>query len=95
LPLLQPWSWEVDWAVCLLFPIAGMIADIRRSRRIHPAWHWGIATMVGALVVTEAVTYSPVGTSLYSAVTKGSAGASIDPYGFPPPPETPLMTGRK
>jgi hypothetical protein len=95
MPLLQPWSWEVDWAVCLLFPIAGMIADIRRSGRIHPAWHWGIATMVGALVVTEAVTYSPVGTSLYSAVTKGSAGASIDPYGFPPPPETPLMTGRK
>jgi hypothetical protein len=63
LPLLQPWAWEATMAVCLLFPIAGMIADIRRSGRIHPAWHWGIATMVGALVVTEAITYSPLGTS--------------------------------
>jgi hypothetical protein len=25
-------------AVCLLFPITGMIADIRRRGRIHPAW---------------------------------------------------------
>jgi len=93
LPLLQPWAWEAAFVACLLFPIAGMIADIRRSGRIHPAWHWGLATMVGALVLTEAVTYSPVGTSIYAAVTQGSPGASIDPYGFAPPPAGPV-TGR-
>ena len=95
MPLLQPWAWEVDVAVCVLFPIAGVIADIRRSGRIHPAWHWGIATMVGTLVVTEAITYSPLGTSIYSQVTKGSPGASIAPLDFAPPPATSLMTGRK
>jgi hypothetical protein len=78
----------------MLFPLAGVIADIRRSGRIHPAWHWGIATMIGALVVTEAITYSPLGTSIYQAVTKGSPGASIAPLEFARPPAGPLMTGR-
>jgi len=94
LPLLQPWAWEASFAACLLFPIAGIVADVRRSGRIHPAWHWGIATMLGVLVVTEAITYSPVGTSIYEAVTKGSPGASVAPLEFAPPPAGPLMTGR-
>ena len=94
LPLLQPWAWEATMAVCLLFPIAGMIADIRRGGRIHRAWQWGIATMVGALVLTEAITYSPLGTSLYALVTSGTPGAAVDPLAFSPPPAGPLMTGR-
>jgi hypothetical protein len=64
LPLLQPLAWEAAFVAAMLFPVAGVIADIRRSGRIHPAWHWGIATMIGSLVVTEAVTYSPLGTSI-------------------------------
>jgi hypothetical protein len=92
--LLQPWAWETAFAFCLLFPIAGMIADIRRSGRVHPAWQWGMATMIGALVLTEAITYSPVGTALYGAVTKGSPGAAVAPLNFAPPPAGPLMTGR-
>jgi hypothetical protein len=94
MPLLQPWAWEVDVAVCLLFPIAGMIADVRRSGRIHPAWHWGIASIIGAVIVTEAITYSPLGTSIYETVTAGSPGASIAGLDFAPPPGTPLRTGR-
>ncbi len=94
LPLLQPWAWEAAFAATILVPLAGVVADIRRSGRIHPAWHWGIATMIGALVVTEAITYSPLGTSIYEAVTKGSPGASIAPLEFAPPPAGPLVTGR-
>jgi len=78
----------------MLFPIAGVVADIRRSGRIHPAWHWGIATMIGAFVLTEAVTYSPVGTSIYRVVTKGSVGASIAPLAFGVPPAMKPVTGR-
>ena len=85
MPLLQPWAWEAAFAVTMLFPLAGVIADIRRSGRIHPAWHWGIATMIGCLVVTEAITYSPLGTSIYDAVAKGSPGASIGPLDFAEP----------
>jgi hypothetical protein len=94
LPLLQPWAWEAAFAATMLFPIAGVVADIRRSGRIHPAWHWGIATMIGALVVTEAITYSPLGASIYDVATQGSPGASIAPLDFAPPSAGPLMTGR-
>jgi len=92
MPLLQPWAWEVDVAVCMLFPIAGMIADVRRSGRVHPAWQWGLATMVAVLFVTEAITYSPLGASIYATVTKGSPAASIAPLEFAPPPASPLVT---
>jgi hypothetical protein len=94
LPLLQPWAWEASFAACMLFPVAGAVADIRRSGRVHPAWHWGMAVMIGTFVVTEAITYSPVGRSIYLAVTKGSPGASVAPLGFAPPPAGPLVTGR-
>jgi hypothetical protein len=94
LPLLQPWAWEATFAVTLLFPLAGAWADRRRSGLVHPAWFWGIGTMLASLVVVEGLTYSPVGVPIYEAVTKGSPGAEIDPLAFPPPPDGPLMTGR-
>lgn len=94
MPLLQPWAWEATYAVILLFPLAGMWADIRRSGRVHPAWKWGIATIVGSLLLTQAITYSPVGTAIYEKVTEGSRGAAVPPLEFQPPPEGPLMTGR-
>jgi hypothetical protein len=94
LPLLQPWAWEATFAVTLLFPIAGVLSDIRRNGRVHPAWRWGIATMLASFVLTQAIAYSPVGTAIYDKVTEGSRGAAVAPLDFPPPPEGPLMTGR-
>ena len=94
LPLLQPWSWEATFAVIMLFPLAGVWADVRRSGRAHPAWHWGIAVMITTFLLTQAITYSPVGTAIYAAVTEGSRGAAVAPLEFQPPPEGPLMTGR-
>jgi hypothetical protein len=72
-----------------------VVADIRRSGRIHPAWNWGMGTMVAAFALIEIVTYSPVGRSIYLEVTNGSPGAAIAPLDFAPPPAGPLMTGRK
>jgi hypothetical protein len=94
LPLLQPWAWEMTFAVTLLFPLAGVCADLRRCGRMHSAWLWGVGTMLGAFLVVEGLTYSPVGVPIYEAVTEGSPGAAIDPLAFPPPPDGPLMTGR-
>lgn len=94
MPLLQPWAWEWAFAASLLFPLAGAWADLKRSGRVHPAWGCGIATMLAAFVLIEAITYSPIGTEIYSIVTKGSPGASVQPLDFAPPPSMPLMTGR-
>lgn len=95
LPLLQPWAWEATFAVTLLFPVIGAWADRRRDGRAHPAWAWGVAAILAAFVVTQAVTYGPAGTALYEAATEGSRGADVPPLAFPPPPEGPLMTGRE
>jgi hypothetical protein len=94
LPLLQPWAWEAAFAACLIFPLIGVIRDARRSGRPHPAWRWGIGAMLATLVLTEAVTYSPAGASLYRAVASGSHGAAVPALDFAPPPAGPLVTGR-
>lgn len=94
MPLLPPLAWETSVAITMLFPVAGMLADIRRNGRIHAAWRWGVGAMLGAFVLIEALTYSPVGTSLYRFVTKDSPGAAVAPLEFAPPPAGPLMTGR-
>jgi len=94
MPLLAPWAWEATFAAGLLFPIAGIVADLRRSGQVHPAWRWGLAAMIGALLLTEAITYSPVGQALYRGVTAGSPGAAVPSLQFPPPPEGGLLTRR-
>ena len=94
LPLLQPWAWEAAFFAGLMFPVVGALVDVRRSGRVHPAWLYGIATMLGTLVLIEAVTYSPLGTAIYRQVTAGSAGAAVPPLDFAPPPAGPQITGR-
>ena len=94
LPLLQPWAWEAAFAAGLLFPMAGIVADLRRRGNVHPAWRYGVGAMLACLVLTEAVTYSPVGSALYRVVTNDSAGAAVAPLDFAPPPVGPLVTGR-
>ena len=93
LPLLQPWSWEATFAVTLLFPLWGMWSDVKRSGRVHPAWAWGIATIIASFVLVQAITYGPAGTVVYNWTTDGSRGAAIAPLEFQPA-EGRLMNGR-
>lgn len=94
MPLLAPWAWEATAAATLLFPLIGMAADKRRTGRVHPAWRWGAGTMLASFVLIEAITYSPVGLSLYESVTTGSPGATVPPLDFAAPPMGPQITGR-
>lgn len=93
-PLLMPVAWEACFAAGLAFPLAGMIADLRRAGQIHRAWFAGLAAMLAMLLVTELLTYSPVGGAIYALVTKGSPGAAVAGMDFPPPPAGLLRTGR-
>jgi hypothetical protein len=86
MPLLAPWAWEASFAACLVFPLAGVVSDLRRSGRVHPAWLCGLAVTFGVLAGTELMTYSPVGAALYDAVTAGSKAAGAAPLKFPSPP---------
>lgn len=94
LPLLAPWAFEANFVATMVFPLAGVVADIRRSGRAHPAWRWGIGTLFASVLLTEAIAYGPAGPPLYRAVTAGSPGAAVPPLDFPPPPTGPRRTGR-
>ena len=94
MPLLPPFAWEATFAAAMIFPILGIVSDVRRTGHAHPAWKWGVGAMLAAFVLIEAVTYSPVGTALYRAITAGSPGAAVAPLEFAPPPQGPLVTGR-
>lgn len=94
MPLLTPLAFEATFAALMVFPLAGVLSDRRRLGRVHPAWGWGIATMIGSLLLTEAVAYSPLGASIYAAVTAGTPGAAVSPLAFPAPPIGPQVTGR-
>jgi hypothetical protein len=86
MPFLIPYAYEVDFLAVLIFPVIGIIADLRRSGKVHPAWWWGLGTIVGSTLLVEAIAYSPVGTALYHAATAGSPGASVAPLAYPPFP---------
>jgi len=58
MPLLIPHAWRIMMAVTLIFPVIGMIADLRRSGRVHPAWIWGVGAIVAVQVVADVVAYS-------------------------------------
>lgn len=95
LPLLQPWAWELAFAASLVFLLASIWLDSRRSGHIHPAWKSGLAVIIGLFIATQALTYSPAGTIIYEGVTRGSPGAAIAPLEFGPPPPGVQITGRQ
>ncbi|MFD1613413.1 hypothetical protein ACFSCW_16555 [Sphingomonas tabacisoli] len=94
MPLLQPWAWEASFAASMMFPLAGLVRDLRRDGHVHPAWRAGIMTMIGAFVLIEALTYSGTGQALYRVVTAQSPGAAVPPLQFAAPPASGLVTGR-
>jgi hypothetical protein len=89
MPLLPPWAFEATFAATMIFPIAGVIADRRRTGRVHPAWGWGIGMMVATLLLIELITFSAAGNAIYAAVTAGTPGAGVPGLAFPPPPGPP------
>jgi hypothetical protein len=88
-PLLQPFAFETFFATSMIFPIVGALTDIRRGNPVHPAWRWGMGAMIGMLLLTEAITHSPVGDAIYQAMTAGHPGAAVPPMAFAPPPGAP------
>ncbi|NJC35287.1 hypothetical protein GGR88_002801 [Sphingomonas jejuensis] len=86
LPLMIPWAgWGVFVAV-MLFPLAGMIGDLRRVGRIHPAWWWGAGTIAVIQAAVGPIAASPPGIALYDRVVAGGRGETVAPLAYPPFP---------
>jgi hypothetical protein len=89
MPLMIPYAFELAGIAGLVFPVAGMIRDYRKSGRIHPAWYWGIAAVLSVIPVSHTIANSALGDSIYAAVTAGHPGAEVPGLEFPPPPPMP------
>jgi hypothetical protein len=85
-PLFIPWAPWVIFGAVMLFPIAGVVRDKRRSGAVHPAWWWGIGAMLLAQVSISLISHSAIGLAVYRAVTDGTPGAALAPLAYPPPP---------
>jgi hypothetical protein len=88
-PLLIPVAGYAVFSATMIFPVAGIIADRRRSGHVHPAWWWGAGTMIALQAATGIIPYTPIGSAFYSAVTAGSPGAAVAPFVYPPEPTIP------
>ena len=86
MPLMEPVAFQSAAVVGLAFPIAGVIAERRRGRGVHPAWLWGIGALVAMLVLTEVIARSVIGDAIYRGVTAGTPGAAVAPMAFASPP---------
>lgn len=89
MPLMGRYAFDIVIAVSLLFPLVGMIRDLRNDGRVHPAWWRGVVAIAMIVPLSHLIANSPIGDYLYAAVTSGHPGATVAPWEFGPPPPMP------
>ncbi|MEO1921144.1 hypothetical protein T8S45_09595 [Blastomonas marina] len=85
LPLMIPNAWTITVAATFTFPVIGMIADKRRTGRVHPAYWWGTGIYAGAFLASMLLAYSPLGLAITESVIAGTPGAERPLEAFLPP----------
>jgi hypothetical protein len=75
LPLFIPAAWWVNVSMTLVFPLIGALADKRRHGVVHPAWLWGMGTVLAVLILGQVIAYSPYGIQFTEWYLSGSPGA--------------------
>lgn len=88
-PFLIPYAGLAIFGVCMLFPLAGVITDLRRSGRVHRAWLWGIGVLVAMQVSIETLSHTALAQGIFDTAVAGTplAGSRADVY--PPNPLRP------
>lgn len=84
-PLLIPYAWPIFIALTWVFPVIGMLADLRREGRVHPAYWWGMGINVGVFLASMALAYSPAGYAFTEWLVAGTLGAERPTGPFLPP----------
>lgn len=94
MPLMIPYAFEAAGAASSMFLVAGMVRDKRRQGWVHPAWWVGVAALIVTMAASQLIARSSVGEALYQSTVAGYPGAQVPGLEYPPPPATPLITGR-
>jgi hypothetical protein len=84
-PLLIPYAWQISIAVTWIFPVIGIIADLRRDGRVHPAYVWGLGIYVAVFAGSMLLAYSPLGYGITEWLVAGTPGADRPMAPFLPP----------
>jgi uncharacterized membrane protein YozB (DUF420 family) len=61
----------VMFGVIALFAFAGPVYDLIVLRRVHPAYRWGVAAILGSMALIGPIAFSPPATALM-AIVRGS-----------------------
>ena len=85
LPLMLPHAWTISIVATWIFPVIGIIADLRREGRVHPAYWWGFGAYVAVFAASMLLAYSPIGYALTDWVIAGTPGAERPMEAFLPP----------
>lgn len=85
LPLMIPYSWTITIAATCIFPLIGIIADLRSRGSVHPAYWWGLGVYLGTFAVSMALAFSPIGYALTEWLIAGTPGAERPMEAFLPP----------
>ena len=83
-PYLIPYAWWITIGTSQLWPVIGALADKRRYGRIHPAWFWGIGTVIGVQIVADLIAYSAWGIAFTQWFVAGTPGAERSLQAFFP-----------
>lgn len=84
MPLLIPNAWVIAFAMTLIFPVIGMVADWRRDGRVHPAYWWATGINIALFTASMLLAYSPIGYALTEWVIAGTPGAERPMEAFLP-----------
>lgn len=85
-PAFIPYTWYVEAILPPILMIAiGIVADMRRTGRAHPAWFWAIGVILALQVVADAFAYSEAGIAFTGDVLAGTPGAARPMEAFVPP----------
>lgn len=89
LPLLIPNAFDIAFLAGMIFPAIGMVRDLRRSGRVHPAWLLGALSILAVIPAAHLLASSAFGDWAYASITAGQAGASVPGLVQPPFPPMP------
>jgi hypothetical protein len=61
----------VMFGVIALFALAGPLNDLLTARKVHPAYYWGVTTIMVSMLVTGPIAFSPIGAAFLQLVKPG------------------------
>jgi hypothetical protein len=85
-PLLMPYAFELSALPAIVVPLIGMVRDQKMHGRVHTAWIWSAAVLVGWLLLGRLIAFSPAGDAIHVWAVAGTPLEGSDGLAFPPPP---------